>query len=62
MTYAETKAKFAKAKTEGQRAEARIRGILRGGFVYDGLFIAMGSVSQGIVYAPLAEVSELHIR
>jgi hypothetical protein len=61
MTRQETDHAYAIAKTDGKPAEARINGILRGGYLHDGIFFAHAGPARGVVYAAQAEVTELRV-
>lgn len=45
--------------THGRPAEARIGGVLRGGYVYEGVFYAPAATNIGVLSAPVERVSEL---
>lgn len=46
----------------GEPAEARIRGILRGGYAYNGVFYAPAATNIGVLSDTLENVTELKIR
>jgi hypothetical protein len=61
MTRIEADTAYAAAKAAGQPAEARINGILRGGYLHDGVFLAHAGPARGVVHAPASEVTELRV-
>lgn len=61
MTDAEATTAHFTARVEGEPAEARIMGVLRGGFLHNGVFYAHAGPARGIVYAPAEDLSELRI-
>jgi hypothetical protein len=47
---------------DGQPAEARIKGVLRGGHVFEGRFYAPASVNVGVLSDALEHVTDLKLR
>lgn len=50
---------YLKLRSLGRPAEARIFGILRGGFVHEGTFYAHAGSGRGIVQASVSIVTDL---
>lgn len=53
-----TNTEYTNLRKLGRVAEAHIFGVLRGGFVHDGIFYAHAG-SRGVVKAPVSEVTSL---
>jgi hypothetical protein len=49
------------ARVHGEPAEARIMGILRGGFLHKSVFYAHAGPARGVVHAPAADLDELRV-
>ena len=54
-----TLSQYTALSTQGRKAEARVNGVLRGGFVAKGIFYAHAGKARGVVSAFVKDVSDL---
>ena len=52
---------YAEARKHGEPAEARINGIIRGGFLHNGIFLSHAGPARGVVYARAADLDYLKV-
>ena len=54
-----TLSQYTVLSVQGRKAEARVNGVLRGGFVSEGVFYAHAGKARGVVSALIEAVSDL---
>ena len=54
-----TLSQYTVLSVQGRKAEARVNGVLRGGFVAEGVFYAHAGKARGVGSAPVKDVSDL---